>query len=73
MTQHELEHENRVLRSMLAHRVAGAGLYRDDGELQDNTALPCIDFLRDTPQEIQAKLIKRNFPGWPWPVMEMKA
>lgn len=34
--------------------------YMDDGEAQDNSDLPAIDFLRDTPDEIEAKLYQRN-------------
>lgn len=48
-----------LLREMLAYRVAGVHLYRDDGELQDSTEHPWIDFRRDTPTEIQSKLRKR--------------
>ncbi len=48
-----------LLRRLLAHRVAGAGGYFDDGELQDNSRLPFIDFLRDHPKDIELKLIER--------------
>ena len=41
--------EIQQLRQLLAVRVAGALLYADDGELQDNTQHPCIDFRRDAP------------------------
>ena len=36
--------ENKLLRELLAYRVAGAALYHDDGELQDNSEIPTIDF-----------------------------
>lgn len=49
-----------TLRRLLAVQVAGAALYCDDGELQDNSMLPYIDFLRDSPSEIEAKLRQRN-------------
>ena len=50
-----------LLRRLLAFRVTSpALLYTDDGELSDASARPLIDFLRDSPQEIQAKLIERN-------------
>ena len=35
-------------------------LYADDGEMQDNTMHPCIDFMQDTPAEIQMKIMERN-------------
>jgi hypothetical protein len=53
--------ENRILRELLAIRVSGmAGLYADDGELQDNSVFPAIDFKRDTAQEIRRKLRERG-------------
>lgn len=55
-----LKSENRDLRLILASRVAGVRLYSDDGELQDNTQFPFIDFLRDSPGEIVEKLLKRS-------------
>jgi len=51
----------RKLRRLLAIRVSGAALYGDDGELQDSSVRPFIDFLRDSPDEISAKLIERNY------------
>ena len=51
--------ENILLRQMLAIRVGGALLYTDDGELQDNSAKPCIDFKRDPAHEIHYKLKAR--------------
>ena len=42
----EMRAENRLLRRMLATRVAGALLYTDDGELQDNTAMSVTDNLK---------------------------
>lgn len=56
----EIQH----LRQLLAVRVAGALLYADDGELQDNTQHPCIDFRRDTPSEIQRKLQERGLANY---------
>ena len=47
------------LRAMLAFRCAGPSLYGDDGELQDCSVLPHIDFKNDSPSEISRKLIKR--------------
>ena len=48
------------LRFMLAVRVAGSALYGDDGELQDNSTYPQIDFKRDSVEEIESKLIERG-------------
>ena len=48
------------LRLLLAAGVAGAALYRDDGELQDNTTMPFIDFRRDSPEVIAEKMMQRN-------------
>lgn len=50
----------RALRELLAIHVAGASLYTDDGELSDYSVHPSIDFLRDTPEQIKAKLIERG-------------
>ena len=48
------------LRSLLAASYAGAMLYNDDGELQDNREQPFIDFLRDSPDEIERKMSERG-------------
>lgn len=48
------------LRLMLCMAYAGANAYMDDGELQDNSRTPFIDFLRDPPNVIQRKIIERN-------------
>lgn len=49
-----------ILRRLLAVRVAGAMLYADDGELQDCSALPHIDFKRDCASCIEQKLQARG-------------
>lgn len=56
----EVPRAEQVLRRLLAYRVAGVGLYADDGELQDNTVQPCIDFKRDSVDTIETKLIERT-------------
>lgn len=56
----ELMTENKKLRFLLACRVAGSTLYGDDGELSDCSEHPFIDFKRDDPDTLQAKLITRN-------------
>lgn len=60
-----------ALRQMLAFAYCGMKLYADDGELQDNRALPYIDFKRDPVPVIQAKMTQRaqralanNLPYW---------
>lgn len=53
----ETEHH---LRLLLARRVAGVIKgYFDDGEMQDNSVSPMIDFLRDTPRDIENKIFIR--------------
>lgn len=47
------------LRCMPALQIAGHLLYADDGELQDNTMHPWIDFKRDTIADISIKLSER--------------
>ena len=51
------------LRRMLGILYAGPLAYTDDGELQDNRTTPFIDFMKDTPQEIQAKMRERSLKG----------
>jgi len=53
-----------VLRQLLAYRVAGAKLYDDDGELQDNSVHPFIDFKRDAVDAIETKLYERGFKAF---------
>lgn len=59
-TQADEGREAQVLRRLLAYRVAGAKLYADDGELQDNTTWPHIDFRRDSVDTIENKLGDRT-------------
>lgn len=47
------------LRVMIANCYSGMKLYRDDGELQDNSEQPFIDFRRDTVGEINTKMMTR--------------
>lgn len=54
------DEEEFILRRLLAVRYAGAVLYTDDGELQDNYEQPMIDFLRDAPSEIEQKMYQRH-------------
>ncbi len=55
----DLEHDNKVLRTLLATCYAGADLYTDDGQLQDNRRQPFIDFGNDSVDEIDCKLMER--------------
>lgn len=57
--QNSLPNENAILRRLLAIRVGGTALYTDDGELQDSSVMPAIDFKRDSAIEIERKLIER--------------
>jgi len=52
-----------ALRLMLFYAHSGMQhiVYGDDGERQCNTCM--IDFLRDTPKEMQEKIIRRNIDG----------
>ena len=59
-TYEELEAECRELRLLLAIRVGRGMLYTDDGELQDNSVAPFIDFKRDSAAEIGRKLQERG-------------
>lgn len=58
--QPEAVADEHLLRLMLAIRVAGPTLYADDGELQDNSVQPFIDFKRDSAKEIERKLMERG-------------
>ena len=49
-----------MLRRLLALRLFGSTGYFDDGELQDNSRRPSIDFLRDHPKDIELKLAERR-------------
>ena len=56
----EANNENKVFRRMFAFCHAGiANLYCDDGELQDLSKKPYIDWKRDSFSEIQQKLLER--------------
>lgn len=46
-------------RCLLASSYSGAMLYRDDGELQDNSVQPFIDFKRDSVELIISKVQRR--------------
>ncbi len=59
-TKEDAKDENLVLRKMLANAYAGASLYQDDGEAQDSRAVPFIDFMRDSTEEIMRKMISRT-------------
>lgn len=48
------------LRRLLAFSYGGPALYADDGELQDGSELPAIDFLRDSPDTIRHKMQERG-------------
>jgi hypothetical protein len=52
--------ENAQLRIWLAFAIGGMRLYADDGELQDSSKQPFIDFKRDSIAEIEAKFQQRT-------------
>jgi len=54
-----LRRENAELRAMLAISYGGAGVYTDDGELQDCREHPFIDFRRDSLPQIAEKMTQR--------------
>lgn len=54
------QEENAVLRRLLAFAYSGAKLYYDDGELQDSSQLPFIDFKRDKVQAIEEAMRQRT-------------
>jgi hypothetical protein len=56
----DLQHEIAEMRLALCMAHAGAGAYLDDGEMQDNTKHPMIDWKRDTWETIKAKLMERG-------------
>lgn len=55
-----LTRDERKLRFLLCSAYAGALGYYDDGEAQDNRVFPFIDFMRDSPDDIQRKMWERN-------------
>ena len=59
-TTESLKAENKLLRRLLAVHTCGASLYTDDGELSDASVFPFIDFKRDTAEEIEKNLRKRD-------------
>ncbi len=55
----ELRAEIKQLRTLLAVTYSGYKLYADEGNLQDHSAQPFIDFRNDTVMEIDKKMMKR--------------
>lgn len=51
----EVEHQLRIMLCLASSTLP----YTDDGELQDNSVNPCIDYLRDSPTEIRNKKAER--------------
>lgn len=52
--------ETKDLRRLLADIAGSALMYRDDGELQDNSTHPTIDYLRDDVDYIRWALMERK-------------
>jgi hypothetical protein len=59
----EMERDNKWLRKALAFCYSGTDLYCDDGELQNNRAMPMIDFKRDSVADISRKMGERSAGG----------
>jgi len=60
LTENEkLVKENLELRLLLCSATVGSKGYYDDGEMQDNTVLPSIDFKRDSVEMIKNKMWRR--------------
>lgn len=51
--------ERQIRRMFCATYASNSSPYMDDGEAQDNSMHPCIDFLRDSPEQIQSKMVER--------------
>lgn len=60
--------DNKELRRHLCAARAGYLAYMDDGEAQDNSVHPCIDYLRDSLKDINAKLLERMQNNTPSPL-----
>jgi hypothetical protein len=52
--------DDRAIRRLLGRATCGWSLYTDDGECSDASQQPSIDFLRDSPLEIDAALRARR-------------
>lgn len=52
--------ENRKFRRLLFIELRQRRGYSDDGEMQDATAMPMIDFVRDSANDIENKMIQRG-------------
>lgn len=57
--------EEKKLRRMLCVAYSGTAAYMDDGEASDARAHPFIDFMRDSVDEIQAKMRERGVKAAP--------
>jgi hypothetical protein len=51
--------ERQIRRMFCVTYASDSSPYMDDGEAQDNSMFPCIDFLRDSPEQIQSKMVER--------------
>lgn len=52
--------DEQTLRRLLALAYSGSNLYRDDGELQDGSERPVIDYKRDSVAELERKICLRG-------------
>lgn len=60
----ESRKENQALRWMLCNSYCKHP-YLDDGEMQDNSVSPFIDFKRDSMEVIKQKILERNIANMP--------
>lgn len=56
----QLAEQNKQLRRLLAVAYSGATLYTGDGEIQDSASRPHIDYVRMTPEQIEAAFYERG-------------
>lgn len=56
----KLKEENVKLRALLALTYSGPSIYADDGELQDCSMQPFIDYKRDSAELIAFKFQQRS-------------
>ncbi len=59
-----LKEENTKLRALLALAYSGPSIYADDGELQDTSKHPFIDYKRDSVELIAFKFQQRSINAY---------
>lgn len=69
----ELKADNQRLRTLLAVTFSGYKLYTEEGQLQDSSALPFIDFKHDSVGDIDRKMMARSIKQTSRPKNKIKA